>query len=458
MTGAPTIPGALPEGATAAYAAFVAASPRRGLDADVRRATCRAYANWTACAIGGQREPDVHTLQRVVMPLSGQGRASIVGRDVATDCMHAALLNGYAANALDYDDMHVPTLIHPTVPVVAAALAVAEERRVTGEVLAVAIAAGIEVECRLGLALFPQHYDAGWHSTATLGTLGAAAAACVAAGLGAERVAHAFGIAATQASGLRAMLPYPCKSFNTGHAAASGVLAMLLAEAGLDSDPAVLEAPFGLFHVYGPVRDPAALVADLGPLRLVTEVSLKPYPCGVVIHPLIDACLALAAEAGCASGTVRALHAAVHPRALVLAGRPHPETAITARFSLHHAAALALAYRSAGLRAFEAHAIDEPELVRLRSLMSIVPDATLAPGEAVAQLELADGRTLEQRVRHSSGSPERPLTEAQLEHKFMELVQPVLGEDAGHALLADCLALDALPDVSALRRHWAKAP
>lgn len=443
-------------GSTAAFARFIAASGTRVLPADIRAATLRGFVNWLACVLGAVEDIDVGTVLTVAMRLSGREQASVVGRGERLDTVNAALVNGFAANALDFDDMHVPTLIHPTVPVVAAALAVGEDRHASGRDLVNAIATGIEVECRLGLALFPAHYDAGWHSTATLGTLGAAAAACAIAGLDEARTAHALGIAATQASGLRAMLPNPCKSWNTGHAASSGVMAMLMAEAGLDSEPAVFEAKFGLFHALGTPKDAAALVAGLGGRWIVPEVSLKPYPCGVVIHPLIDACLDVAVANDLTPQNVASLEAHVQPRAIELAGRQHPETSITGRFSLYHAAALALSKRSAGLRAFEDNDVRDEGLTRLRGVMAVKPDAALKPSEARVRVTLTDGRVIEHAVKHPSGSPERPLSESQLGAKFMELASAALDAERAKALYTAALALDTVADVNELRRHWAK--
>lgn len=439
---------------TRGFCEFVVAARARPLPETVKQATARAFCNWLGCALGAARDESVLAVLKVADGLGGNPQASVVGRRERLDVVNAALVNGVAANALDYDDMHVPTLIHPTGAVVAAALALAEQRKASGAALLRAIAAGIEIECRLGRALFPAHYDAGWHSTATLGTLGATAAAACLLDLDAGRVAHAFGIGATQASGLRAMLPNACKSFNLGHAAANGVRAVLLAEAGLASATDVFETNYGLLHVYGRPRDPGALLADLGTRYAVTEVSLKPYPCGVVIHPLIDAALDLARSHAIDPGRIRAVQAAVHPRAIQLAGRRHPEDAITGRFSLHHAAALALTRRSAGLAAFDEADVHAPELTALRERIEVTADPGLSPSAAKLVVELADGSRHECIIHSPSGSPEKPFTDAQLQDKFVELARRVVTDERAHALYALCAGLDSLGDVSELRRHW----
>jgi len=444
-------------GATSRLAAFIANCRGALRPAAVDHAARRAFANWTGCALGAVHDDSVRKVRQVAMSLnSGGGQASIVGRAEMLDAVNAALVNGVAANALDYDDMHAPTLIHPTGPVVAAALALGETRGVSGPVLLSAMVAGIEIECRLGLALFPEHYDAGWHITSTLGTLGAAAAACVIIGLDAAHTQNALGIAATQAGGLRAMLTNPCKSFNIGRSASAGVMAALLAQAHLDSEPDVLEAKFGLFHVFGEPRNVEALTRDLGTQYVIADVSLKPYPCGIVIHPLIDACLELVRAHGrvlCARDIQR-ISAAVHPRAIELAGRQHPDSAIAGRYSLQHAAALALSRGSAGLGEFDGAAVDDPALAALRGIMDVAGDPSMHPGQARVALALFDGTRLEHAIDHPSGSPERPLTDAQLQQKFMALAKRAVDERSAEKLYELCIGLHRLENVNALRQQW----
>lgn len=439
---------------TAALCERIVAARAASMDATTLAAARRAFVNWMGCALGGASASDLSAVLRVASELSGPPQASIVGRAERLDVVNAALVNGVAANALDYDDMHVPTLIHPTGPIIAAALALAEHRHASGDALLRATIIGIEVACRLGLALFPAHYDAGWHSTSTLGTLGAAAAAASVLGFDEERTAHALGIAATQASGLRAMLSNPCKSFNVGQAAARGVLAALLARSGLDSAPDVLEARYGLFHVLGHAGDAAQVAARFGAPYLVAQVSLKPYPCGVVIHPLIDAALTVAASMHADAARIERIAARVHPRALDLAGRRHPQSAITGRFSLYHAAALALTRRAAGLAAFDYADVDDPVLARLRACMEIDGDPALTPSQARLTAVMSDGRRLEAAIDTPSGSPERPLTDAQLHAKFTELAVRSLAPDAAEQLHAMCTTIDALADCTRLQSHW----
>ncbi len=377
----------------------------------------------------------------------------MVGRDAALDPVNAALVNGVAANALDYDDMHAATLIHPTGAVVAAALALAEAKRASGRALILATVAGVEVECRIGAALFPAHYDAGWHITATLGTLGAAAAGCVVLGLDEQRTRHALGIASTLSGGLRAMLTSPSKSLNIGKAAAAGVTAALLAEANFDSDPDALEAKFGFFHLFGQPRSGEAFVDPPSGYALL-DVILKPYPCGIVIHPLIDSCIALAEEHELHVDRVDRVLVAVHSRAVELADRQHPATALESHYSLQHAAALAFTHGSAGLSDFEEGKVDDATLTAWRNRIVVTADHALSPAEARVVVALADGTCFEHVTRYPSGSPQRPLSPAQLKHKFMALAIRAVERSAAEALYADCCRVDRLDDVNVLRQHW----
>jgi 2-methylcitrate dehydratase PrpD len=436
-------------------AEFISTGANRPLPLPVRRVTSRAYANWIGCALGAVGDASLETMMRVTLELGGAQQASIVGRRDRVDVVNAALVNGFAANALDYDDMHVRTLIHPTGAVVAAAQALAEREHAPGNLLLSAVATGIEVECRLGLGLFPAHYNAGWHITATLGTLGAAAAASVILRLDEARAAYAIGMAATQAAGLRAMLDNPCKSFNIGRAAAAGVLAALLAKAGMESAPDAIETKFGLFDVFGHPAKPESITQGLGDSYLVSEISLKPYPCGVVIHPLIDACLEITRERAIVANDVSAITVTVHPRAIELAGRRrHPDTRINGRFNIYHAAALALSRRSAGIETFDSADIGDAQLAALRDLIQVEADANFGPSQAKVHIKFVSGVSKEQKVEFPSGSPERPLTDAQLHEKFNELACRCMKKEAVDRLFEICLSLEKCSDMAELRNHW----
>src|SRR3546814_21482 len=209
----------------------------------------RTFVNWVGCAIDGPTHDTTDRALAAVETFSGPRKATVLGRPEKLDALNAALLNGRTSHVRDYDDTHLKTIIHPAGPVASALLALAEIRPLSGRDLLTALIVGIEVECRIGNAVYPDHYDRGWHITGTAGVFGAAAAVGRAIGLDAQKMGWALGLAATQSAGLREMFGTMTKSFHPGRAAQNGAMAAFLAEAGYDSSEQALEAPRGLAPV-----------------------------------------------------------------------------------------------------------------------------------------------------------------------------------------------------------------
>ena len=222
---------------------------------EVRREGVRTFFNWVGCAVGGARHETVDRALAAVTPFAGQPGAIVIGRPERLDPLHAALINGISSHVLDYDDTHLKTIIHPAGPVASALLAVAAIRPMSGAELLNALIVGIETECRIGNAVYPDHYDRGWHITGTAGVFGAAAAVGKLIGLDTQKLTWALGLAATQASGLREMFGTMTKSFHPGRAAQNGATAALLARAGFDSSEQGIEAPRGWAHILSTKQD-----------------------------------------------------------------------------------------------------------------------------------------------------------------------------------------------------------
>lgn len=238
--------------ATQALASWAVGLSAASLPASVKQAAIRSLYNYIGCTIGGSNHPTVTKAYEALQPFFGRETSSLLGHkgDRRADAQHAALLNGIASHVHDYDDTHLATIIHPTGPVASAILAYAEYKgNVTGESLLCALTAGIEVSCKTGLAVWPEHYDIGWHITSTTGSMGAAVGVGKLMGLSESQMAEAIGIAAVQVIGLREMFGSDTKSFHPGRAAQSGLLAALLAEKGYTSSPKALEAKRGWANV-----------------------------------------------------------------------------------------------------------------------------------------------------------------------------------------------------------------
>jgi len=270
----------------------------KDIPADVRKEGVRTFVNWVGCAVGGASHETVDCAIAAVLPFSGKPTSTVLGRSEKVDALHAALLNGISSHVLDFDDTHLKTIIHPAGPVASALLALAEMRPMSGYDFITAMIVGIEVECRIGNAVYPEHYDRGWHITGTVGVFGAAAAIGKIIGLSKQQMCWAFGLAATQSSSLREMFGTMTKSFHPGRAAQNGMMSALLAEANFDSSQKAIEAPRGFANVMSDKQDYSEILDDLGTRWESALNSYKPFACGIVIHPAIDGCIQLRNEIG----------------------------------------------------------------------------------------------------------------------------------------------------------------
>ncbi|MCC6531163.1 MAG: MmgE/PrpD family protein [Burkholderiales bacterium] len=439
-------------GATQQLARFVAASRWSDVPRNVQHEAARAIMNWLGCAIGGCRDRTVEVMVAALRDFSGPPQASLLGRGERFDALTAACINGTSSNRLDFDDTHLRTVIHPSVPIASALAALAEYRPLTGAGFLHAFVLGVEVECRVGNAIAPEHYDRGWHITATCGVLGAAAAAAKALELDAHRIASAIGIAATQASGLMEMLGTMCKSYNMGHAARNGLSAAFLAEAGFTSSPRALEAPRGFLNVLAARNDEAEITTDLGSRWELTHNAYKPYPCGIVIHPVIDGCLELRQEQRIDPPAIVAIEVDVNPLAQTLCGRKTPRDSLEGKLSLYHSAAVALLDGEAGVRQYLDERVRASDVAVLREKVVVNTDAAIATDQARIRVALANGASHETFVEHARGSLARPLTDAELEAKFRALAAAELSPPRIDRLAEQCWSLERQADASVIAR------
>jgi 2-methylcitrate dehydratase PrpD len=413
----------------------------------------RTFANWLGCAVGGARHETVDRALDAVKPFSGEARAQVIGRAERLDELNAALLNGIASHVLDYDDTHLKTIVHPAGPVASAILAVAEGRQVSGADFLTALIAGIEVECRIGNSVYPDHYDRGWHITGTAGVFGAAAATGKLLKLDEQQMTWALGIAATQSSGLREMFGTMCKSFHPGRAAQNGALAAFLAKAGFDSSERAIEAPRGFANVLSTRQDYSEILGGLGERWEAGLNTYKPYACGIVIHPTIDGCQQLRARLGERVEAISKVELRTHPLVLELTGKRAPKTGLEGKFSVYHAAATALLRGDGSPSAFTDEAVRDGKIIRLRDRVSAEADKSVHEDAVFIALTMEDGERIELHVPHAIGSLERPLTNKMITEKFARQSSPVIGEEKTWALIDKAWALETTSDM----RHIALA-
>jgi len=414
------------EEVTRILARYVVESRFESIPATTRHHATRTFVNWLGCAIGGSHHEGMDIALAALAPMAGAAQASVLGRSERLDILHAALLNGISSHMFDFDDTHLKTVIHPAGPVCSAILALAEHRPVSGEDFVHALVLGVEVECRIGNSVYPNHYDTGWHITGTAGVMGAAAACGKLLGLNEQQMVWALGIAATQSSGLREMFGTMCKPFHPGNAAKNGLMSALLAEKNFTSSNRGIEAPRGFAHVLSTKFDPSEIIDGLGSTFEIDLNTYKPFACGIVIHPIIDACVQLRNEHKLTGDEIESVLAKVHPLVLELTGKKTPQTGLEGKFSVYHSAAAGFIYGAAGEREYSDAVVRDAKVVALRDKVTAVVDSTMHEDQTLVEVSLKDGRTLSKYVEAAIGSLKRPQTDADLEAKFRGLAEDVL--------------------------------
>ncbi|MDB5867606.1 MAG: MmgE/PrpD family protein [Betaproteobacteria bacterium] len=437
---------------TRELARFVVESRWSSIPEAVRHEAKRALLNWAGCALGGCRDGTVDTALSALSDFSGPPQATLFGRSERTDILNAAALNALSSNILDFDDTHLRTVIHPTVPVAAAVIALAERSRATGAQLLHAFILGIEAECRVGNAISPEHYDAGWHITATCGIFGAAAACAKLLGLDTQKTIWAFGLAANTAAGTTSAHGSMTKSWNMANAARNGLMAALLAAKGFTSTEQGLEGDRGFARMYAQRCDLDEIVRGLGDTWELAQNAYKPYPCGIVAHPVIDACLALRDEPGAAPDAVERIELRVHPLVRMLMGNAAPLTGLEAKLSVHHCAAAALIHGAVGVREFTDACVNDPAVVALRARVTLVDDPAMPKAAAGVTVRLRNGSTLEKYLPHATGSLERPMSDEALGLKFRSLAEWGWPQCDTRAFIELAWSLDELTDAGAFAR------
>lgn len=407
-------------------------------------------------AVPGSGEPAVGILDDVVGGLAGTTQSTLWFRRRRIPAHEAAFINGAAAHALDFDDMHIESAMHPSAPVVAAALAVAEMSDAPGAAILRAITLGIETEIRLGKAVNPSHYQRGWHATATLGHFGSAVAAADLLGLSEERTVAALGIAGTQSGGLKETFGSMTKPLHAGIAARNGVMAALLAARGFTSAADILGGPLGFGHVMCDAPAWDVLLDDWGTDQrpwAISEILYKAHASSFCTQALIEAVLELKTRHGLQSHQVTSMRGEVSPLSVQNAPIPEPVTGLEAKFSLPHAMAQAIAYGHARVADFSDERIGEPALRMLRQATTITESAALAWPEAFATLRLVDGREISSHIdlRHRTATARDKW--AVVEAKFMDLTADLLPPDSRQGIVRAVRGLDAAPDLRELLAH-----
>ena len=437
---------------TLTLAQFVATHPgfaAGGWSAGVDHEAHRTFMNWFGCAVGAAHHEAADAALAAVAMLQPAPQASVLGRAGKVDMASAALVNGITSHTFDFDDTHLKTIIHPAGPVASAALALAEHTGASGRELLDALVLGIDVACRVGNAMYPEHYDRGWHITGSTGTLGAAAACARLLKLDIHQTAMALGIAASQPIGMREQFGTMTKPFHPGGAARAGLMSALLASQGYTASPRALEAPRGMMQTVSTKNDWNEITDQLGQRFEISFNSYKPFACGIVIHPSIDACVQLGRQ-GVTPEQIDTLELKVHSLVLELTGKKEPADGLQAKFSVYHGCAAGLTFGRAAEDEFSDEVVNRPDMVALRRKVVATVDDAIDEAAAEVTAVLKDGRRVHVFVEHAIGSLQNPMTDHNLEAKFHGLADPVLGQAQTAELISACWAVGEAPNVAAL--------
>ena len=437
---------------TEAIADYVLSASFAGLSAEVQRQSVRTVVNWVGCALGGAPTPTVEAAIKGVQSYSSPGHCHVIGRRERFDAPAAAMINCLSSAAHAFDDTHLATITHPTGPVISALLAIAEAQTVPGEEFLAALMIGMELECRLSSVIVAPGAGAsgGWYITGITGSIGAAAAVGRVLGLDCNAMVSALGLAAAQSCGTRGTHASMACAYVPALAAQAGSTAAMMARAGFECGPAAVAGRNGLVEVIAPKADHAAINRDLGRRWEMLGNAYKPYPCGIVIHSAIDACLELVRQHRPNPDDIAEVAFDVTPGALALCWRRLPTSELEAQVSLFHWLAATLTHGEAGVAQAGLACIQDARVRDLQSRLNATSNPALAIDQAKAVMRMRDGTIHSVSVEHGVGSLVKPMSDSELNDKFLSQARGVLSADRAKDLLAACWDVRALADMSRL--------
>jgi 2-methylcitrate dehydratase PrpD len=437
-------------------------STRKDIPTSAKRKAVDHLIDGIGVMLAGSRGNSAKKLIDYVEKKNCIGKCTIIGSNHTSSSTEAALVNGTSGHADDYDDTQLSTspdriyglLTHPTVPVLAASLAVGEETSCTGKQLLDAFITGFEVECKIAEAINPEHYKRGFHTTGTIGAFGACAASSRLLELKEEQLRYAIGITASMSSGIRANFGTMTKPLHAGRAASNGVTAATLAKIGFTADENALDGKWGFMNILGGGAEPEKIVDKLGnPYSIVTPgASIKMYPCGSLGQPSMDALLEIVSENDLKPDDVREIRLRAGRNILEPLRYEQPEDDLQAKFSLQFGLSSILLRRRAGLREYTKEYVNSPEVRETMGKVKTILDPKIEEMgtdkmRSALEVELRNGRTFRRFADTARGTTERPLREAELDEKFRDCANCVLDEVKIGALLKLIRNVEDLTDV-----------
>ena len=440
-------------GITSALARFLSGIRYEDLPAAAVHEAKRAVLDWVGCALAGSTHPTVTVLLATFDDVGSLPIATVLGRGGRKlSLLDAPVANGQMGHVLDFDDTHLGgVILHTSTATLPALFALGESRQSSGRDVIVALAAAFEAGIRVGQAA-TSHHLGGWHLTGTLGTVAAAAGSARLIRLDEKQTTFALGIACTQAAGMQQNRGSDCKSLHAGKSAYHGVLASMLASRGFNSSPEILEGSLGFTRIFSATQENGAITAGLGRTWMITGNGYKPYACGVVLHPLIDAMIEVSRKANQPAANVERVEVLVHPDVIRITGIDMPNSGLMSKFSANHAAAVAYIDRAAGVAQFTNERAGNGDVQALRKLIQVRPDPSYRLDQASARVRTTSGASHEAQIAHATGTVSNPLSDQALREKFLGNATPVIGADRSRRVVDLIWKLDTLADIGELVR------
>lgn len=440
--------------ATELLVRFALETPLARMPAEVRREGVRSLVNILGCTLGGAHHDAVERTWKALRLFAGREQVTLIGRPDRTDALTATLVNTLASSINTFDDTHAEAIVHASGPVMAAVLSRAELQPASGSELLAAFIVGVEAICRLSKAVSvaPAKGNIAWSQTGIACGIGAALACARLMRLDAATTATAVGIAASQASGIRALHGSHCTAMMPANAGQAGLRAAVLAASGVTASRTVIEARFGFGECFAELPHLGHVTVGLGQHWDILGNTYKPYPCGIVIHPLIDAALDIARQEKPVAASITKVEIRANPVAMALCWRRHPKDELEGQVSLYQWVAAAFVRGRAGIPEGTDAAIADPVVAALRDRIEVDTDPAIPHDGCELAATLTDGRRLARSIRNCIGSRGRPMTDAELDAKFRLAADGVLAAGQADALLQAARSIETLPDAAVLAR------
>ncbi len=419
------------------------------LPANVQHEGLRAFVNYVGCAAGGASEPVCLKMLETISEFNGKSDCVVIGSKVKLDALNAALMNSLSSAALSFNDTHYQTVIHPTSAVGAALVSMAMRRRISGKQLIEAVVLGDELCCRIGniLCTPPAECNVGLSTTGLLGCIGAAIAAGKVMGFNEDQMTTAIGIAANQSAGIREAHASMSSWFTPGNAGRSGLWAAFLAEKGYTCPDTMIEGVKGFAVSFASNPQMGAATAGLGDKWEILDLAYKPYPCGVVIHPIIDACLDITAKNNFDARDIARVDVTVDPLCLQLCNRPAPTIRAQAMVSFPHWTATTLMHKEAGLPQVTEAMVHDADIAALRAKVVAHANDKIDREAARVKVTMKDGRAFEAHCKHALSTPQNPMTDKHIADKTRLQMKIAYGKDKAQRVADECWRVTELADI-----------